>query len=213
MKKLFLLFLLIPLISLNAQKIGELAPDTNRIDFPSNSWGVNLAFGEGGFGLGSFWKKELSKNLYGFIDFSISESKDDKEFDYVDYYGMVFTRNKKNRVFALPINLGIQFRLFPEGLTDNLRPYLSFAVGPTFVVTNPYEKEFFEAIGYSTMKVALGGYAAFGANFGISKTTLIGITIKYSYAHLFSEGVENLYGRFRNDLGALSISLDIGLQY
>jgi hypothetical protein len=205
--------LLIPLISIKAQKIGELAPDTSRIHFPPNSWGVNVMFGEGGFGLGSFLRKELSKNLSGFVEFTISESKDDREFDYVDYYGVVYTRNKKNRVFAIPVNLGLQYRLFSDDLTDNMRPFISVAAGPTFVITNPYEKEFFEALGFSTMKLALGGSVAFGANFGVSKSSLLGITIKYSFAHLFDEGVENLVGVFRNNLSTLSISLDLGLQY
>lgn len=213
MKKLFLLFMLIPLIFLKAQKLGELAPDTNRIQFPTNSWGVNLMFGEGGFGLGSFLKKELSKNFYGFIDFSISESKDEKEFDYVDYYGVVYTFNKKNRVFVIPVNLGVQYRIFSDALTDNMRPFIGIAAGPTFVITNPYEKEFFDALGYSTMKLAVGGYIAFGAYFGTSKTSLLGLTIKYSFAHMFDNGVENLFGRYRNNIGSLSISLDIGLQY
>jgi hypothetical protein len=191
MKKIFLLFLLIPFISLKAQKIGELAPDTNRIEFPPNSWGVNLMFGEGGFAFG----------------------KDDREFDYVDYYGVVYTKNKQNRVYLIPLNVGMQYRLFNDALTDNMRPFVSFSAGPTFVVTNPYEREFFEAIGYSTMKLAVGGSVAIGANFGISKSSLLGLTIKYSYTHIFNGGIESLKNSFRSDLGSLFISLDIGLQY
>lgn len=213
MKKLFLLILLIPLISLKAQKIGELAPDTNRIEFPPNTWGVNLMFGEGGFGLGSFLRRELSSDLFGFIDFSISETKDEREFDYVDYYGNVFTINKKNRVFLIPVSMGLQFRLFKDALTDNMRPFISFAVGPSFVISNPYEKEFFEALGYSTLKMAAGGSVAFGANFGISQSSLLGLTIKYSYTHIFNGGVEGLLGKYRENIGSFSVSLDLGLQY
>lgn len=213
MKKLFLAFLIIPLFSLNAQKIGQLAPDTSRINFPPNALGINVIFGEGGFGLGGFYKNHLGHNLNGFIDFSFSESKDEREFDYVDYYGNVYTFNKKNRVFMLPINLGLQYRLFSEELTDNMRPFISVALGPTIVITDPYEKEFFDAIKYATMKLAAGGYAAVGANFGVSKSTLLGLTIKYSFTHFFDEGVENLIDRYRKDIGTLSISLDIGWQF
>jgi hypothetical protein len=213
MKKIFLAFLLIPLFSLNAQKIGQLAPDTSRVIFPSQALGVNVIFSEGGFGLGGFYKHHLSDNLTGFIDFSISESKDEREFDYVDYYGNVYTYNKENRVFMFPLNFGLQYRLFSDVLTDNMRPFISLALGPTIVVTDPYEDEFFDALGKAKMKWAAGGYAAIGANFGVSKTTLMGITIKYSFAHLFDEGVENLIDRFRKNIGTLSISLDIGWQY
>lgn len=213
MKKLFLAFLFIPLFSLNAQKIGQLAPDTSRVAFPPHALGVNVIFSEGGFGIGGFLRNRIGRNLTGFIDFSFSESKDEREFDYVDYYGNVYTYNKKNRIFMLPINLGMQYRLFSEALTDNMRPFISAAIGPTIVIINPYEKEFFEAIKYSTMKWAVGGYTAIGANFGVSKSTLLGLTIKYSFTHFFDEGVENLYGRYRKDIGTLSISLDIGWQF
>jgi len=213
MKKIFLLFLFIPFFSLNAQKIGKLAPDTNRVVFPSHAWGFNVMFSEGGFGLGTFIRKELSNDLFGFIDFSISESKDDREFEYVDYYGNVYSFNKKNRVFVFPLNFGLQLRLFSDALTDNMRPFISFAVGPTIVVTNPYDKEYFDAWGYAQMKVAAGGYAAIGTNFGTSKSMLFGFTIKYSYAHLFDDGVENIYEKYRTNLGSLSISFDIGFQY
>ncbi len=213
MKKIFILFLLIPLFQINAQKIGKLAPDTSRIVFPPSAWGVNLMFGEGGFGIGTFYKTRLTENLTGFIDFSISESKDEKEFEYIDYWGAVYVHNKKNRVFMLPVNLGIQYRMFSNSLTDNFRPYISIAAGPTMVITNPYEKEFFEALGYSQLRMAVGGYAAIGTNFGISRSSLLGITIKYSYAHLFDDGVENIFGRFRKNIGTLSISFDLGLQF
>jgi hypothetical protein len=213
MKKLFLLFLLIPFLQLNAQKIGRLAPDTSKVVFPPHAWGVNLMFGEGGFGLGTFYKKELSNNLYGFIDFSISESKDEREFEYIDYWGIKYVFNKKNRVFLLPVNLGIQYRLWSNSLTDNFRPFISAALGPTFAVTNPYDKEFFEALGYSQMKIALGGYVAIGTNFGVSKSSLLGITIKYSFVHFFDDGVENLYDRYRKDIGTISLSFDLGVQF
>ena len=213
MKKLFLLFLLIPLFSVNAQKIGRLAPDTNRVVFPPNAWGVNVMFGEGGLGLGTFFRKQLSNNLSGFIDISFSESKDEREFEYVDYYGVVYTYNKKNRVFMIPLNLGLQYRLFSESLTDNMRPFISVAVGPSMVLTNPYEKEFFDAMGYCQLKWAVGGYVALGTNFGSSKSSLFGFTLKYSFAHFFDNGVENIINKYRKNIGTLSLSLDIGLQY
>ncbi len=213
MKKLFLLFLIFPLLPLNAQKIGKLAPDTSRVVFPPNAWEVNVMFSEGGFGLGTLLRKNLSDNLSGFIDFSIGESKDDREFEYIDYYGNVYTFNKKNRVFMFPLNFGLQYRIFSDALTDNMRPFISVALGPSFAMTDPYEREFFEALKYAQMKVAFGGYVALGANFGMSRESLLGFTIKYSFAHFFDKGVENIYDRFRKDIGSLSISLDIGLQY
>ena len=64
---------------LSAQKIGEMAPEKPNENFPDNSWGVDIMFGEGGFGLGTFYRQQFNRDLTGFIDLSFSESKDDKE--------------------------------------------------------------------------------------------------------------------------------------
>ncbi|MCF8266752.1 MAG: hypothetical protein K9I69_01630 [Ignavibacteriales bacterium] len=210
-------FLVIPILFLSTivsgQKIGELAPEQPSEIFPSNSWGVDLMFGEGGFGLGTFLRKSFSEDFKGFVDFSFSESKDDKEVEYIDYFGQTYVFGKVNRVFLLPLNFGIQYRLFRKSVTDNLRPYLCLAVGPNFIMTTPYEKEFFNAFGQAKIKYALGGYIGFGADFGLSKSNLLGLNIRYSYAHLFDKGVENLQNSFRSNLAHLYITLNIGIMY
>ena len=97
------LFILLALASVSfGQKIGKLAPETEPTVFPDNSWGVDVMFGEGGFGLGTFYRKIFNEDFTGFVDFSISESKDDQEMEYVDYFGNTYTLGKENRVFIFP---------------------------------------------------------------------------------------------------------------
>lgn len=156
----------------------------------------------------------MSLNTTAFIDLSISESKDDREVEYIDpWTGIPYTVGKKNRVFVVPINLGLQYRLFAEEITDNLRPYISAGVGPTLVLTTPYDKEFFEAFSDTQAKYAAGGYVGFGANFGLSKSNLVGINLRYYIIHLFGDGVENLEGKFRNDVGSFFLTINIGIMY
>ncbi|MBU1101582.1 MAG: outer membrane beta-barrel protein [Bacteroidetes bacterium] len=212
MKKLFVIILLLSTATFG-QKIGKLAPEAEPEVFPPNTWGVDIMFGDGGFGLGTFYRKTLSENITGFIDFSVSESKDEKEMEYVDYFGNSFTVGKENRVFIFPLSFGAQYRLFNGTITDNLRPYISAGVGPSLIITTPYNQEFFKAFSYAETKVALGGYIGFGANFGLSKNNLVGINFRYYLIHMFDDGVENLKNRFRNDLQHIYISLNIGLMY
>ncbi|MFA7289573.1 MAG: hypothetical protein WC055_11915 [Melioribacteraceae bacterium] len=195
------------------QKIGKLAPPPEPEIFPNSAWGMDIMFGEGGFGLGTFLRREVSDGLTGFIDLSFSESKDEKEVEYIDYWGQSYTFNKKNRVFLVPLNLGLQFRLFSESVSDNLRPYVNFGIGPTLVVSTPYEKEFFSSFGKARGYVSAGGYVGFGANFGISKSNLIGINARYYYIHMFNDGVENINNRFRKDFGHFYITLNVGIMY
>lgn len=213
MKKVLILIFLLPLLSVMAQKIGKTAPDPPPMEFPSNAWGVDLMFGDGGFGLGTFYRKSLNTSLTLFADFSISESKDDKEVEYVDYFGNIIVIGKVNRVFLLPLTFGFHFRLFEKQLTENLRPYLQIGVGPNFILSTPYEQEFFEAFGDARFQTAAGGYVGIGANFGLSKENLMGINLRYHYTHLFGAGIENLEGRSRTDFGDIFLSLSIGLMY
>ena len=213
MKRLLIAALFLPLLVINAQKIGEMAPEKTPEKFPDNAWGLDILIGEGGFGLGTFYRLTMSDNISGFVDFSISESKDDREFEYYDIFGRPIVIGKKNRVLFLPVNFGVQYRLFDKILTSNLRPYLSAGVGPNIFVVTPYSKEFFNSFAYAQAKYALGGYIGFGANFGISKSNLVGLNVRYYTAHLFGDGIENLVDQKRQNISSFYLTLTIGTMY
>lgn len=212
---IFASILLISFINVNAQEIGELAPEKEPMVFPYHAYGIDIMFSEAGFGLGTFFRSSLSnQKITFFADFSISESKDEKEFEYVDIFGQPIPQaNKVNRIFLLPLNFGMQYRFLENVVYDNLRPYINFGVGPTFVVTTPYEKEFFSSFGSARMKYAAGGYVGLGANFGIDRSSLVGINLRYYLVHFFDEGVENMQNRFRKDLGGFYLTINIGIMY
>ncbi len=212
MKKIVLVFILCSTY-IFAQKLGDVAPPEPPKEFPPNTLGLDLMIGEGGFGLGGFYRKDLSDNLTWFADLSFSEVKDAREFEYIDYWGRVIVVGKKNRVFQLPLYTGLQYRLFKESLTENLRPYLTIGVGPDFIVTTPFDKEFFSAFGSAQAKVALGGYAGVGANFGINTKSLLGLNIRYYYAHLFDGGVEGMQGVMRENLTGIYLTITLGTMF
>ena len=210
--------IIISCINIKAQGIGELAPDKVPIIFPKNAFGMDLMFSEGGFGVGAFYRRTVTDDITLFTDFSISEAKDPQEFTYIDYFGQTQTPGKINRAFLLPLNFGIQYRVFENAIFDNLRPYLDAAVGPSIVVTTPYDREFFNAFGKAQARYTLGGYFGIGANFGLDKSSLVGLNIRYYIIHFFKQGIEILdtnltNGRLENDLGGIFITLNIGLMY
>ena len=205
--------IIIPIFITKAQGIGELAPDKAPIIFPKNAFGMDLIFSEGGFGLGAFYRRSVSDKVTLFSDFSISEAKDPQEFTYVDYYGNSYTPNKLHRAFILPLNFGMQYRLFENVIFDNLRPYINAAIGPSMVVTTPDSLEFFSSFGKAQARFTLGGYFGIGANFGLDKSSLVGINLRYYIIHFFNQGIEIVSGRLENDLGGVFITLNIGLMY
>lgn len=216
--KSFLLTFLFALIFLvnpiSAQGIGEVAPEKPPEEFPPNAWGMDIMFGDAGFGLGTFFRKQLNIKWTAFADLSFSETKDDREFEFYDpFLGTFVTASKKNRVFQMPLNFGVQYRLFENDLTDNLRPYLNAGVGPTLLITTPYELEFFNSFGKAQAKLAMGGYVGLGANFGLDKSSLVGVNFRYYYAQILGEGVESLYGKIRKNVQGFFITLNLGLMY
>jgi len=213
LKLIISILLVIPFITSHAQGIGEIVPEKPLEIFPPNAFGFDILLGESGFGFGGFYRQELSTKFSLFGDISFSESKDDREFEYIDFFGNTFTVGKKNRVFQIPLNFGAQYRLFEKELTDNLRPYVNAAVGPTVVLTTPYREEFFKAFGSTSVHLAAGGYIGFGANFGLDKSNLIGLNFRYYVIRFFNEGVESLEGRFNKTIGGFYITINFGFMY
>ena len=205
--------LLIPFLNVNAQGIGEIAPPKPPMKFPPNAWGFDIMVGESGFGFGGFYRHKLSPKLTLFTDLSISEAKDEREFEFIDVFGNSFTVGKKNRIFQIPLTVGLQYRLFAEQLADNLRPYINAGVGPSLVITTPYSKEFFNSFSDAQFKPAAGGYVGFGANFGLDKSNLLGINFRYYIIQFFDKGVESLEGRFKKTIGGFFVALNIGFMY
>jgi hypothetical protein len=207
------ILLFIPILFTYGQKIGNIAPEKPPVEFPSNSCGVNLLFSDGGFGIGTFLTKSYSQKVSGFIDFSFSESKNDREFEYFDYFGRSIVVGKKNRVFLLPLNIGIRYRVFEKDLTENLRPYFIVGLGPTLSVSTPYQEEFFSSFKYASYQFAAGGYIGFGADFGLSKKNLVGLNMRYYYMKFLDEGVEHMANQIKKEIGAFYITLNIGIMY
>ena len=205
--------LLIPFLNVNAQGIGKLVPPKPPEKFPNNAWGVDVMFSEGGFGFGTFYRKQLSDVVTAFTDISFSEAQDPREFTFVDYFGNTYVAGKVNRAYLIPLNFGIQYRLFENVIADNLRPYLNFGIGPSLVLVDPYNQEFFTAFKFAHANYTLGGYIGFGANFGIDKNNLVGINLRYYVIHMFNQGVELLQGKFDKDLGGFFITLNLGTMY
>jgi hypothetical protein len=196
-----------------AQGIGEIVPLKPPDTFPNNAWGVDVMFSDGGFGLGTFYRRQITDVITGFVDISYSEAQDPREFTYVDYYGNTYTLGKINRAFIIPLNFGMQYRLFEDAISDNLRPYINFGAGPALVLTDPYELEYFTALKKAHANYTLGGYIGFGANFGLNKTSLVGINIRYYFVHLFNQGVQILQDNYDKDLGGIYITLNLGTMY
>lgn len=199
-----------------------------------NSWGVDIMASDGGFGLGLFYKREISPDLSWFTTFSISEAKDEREVEQFDpYTGLTFVPGKLNRFLVLPLYGGIQYRLFREDIVETFRPFVNAAVGPTMIYTMPFAKvgntgagltvdqvDFFKAIGMGQPHYTIGGYIGFGANFGAEKGNVFGVNFRYYVVTLLSGSLPSTYNLYngntegtKKDFGGVVITLSFGTTF
>jgi hypothetical protein len=184
------------------------------------AWGVDVMLSANGFGLGGFYRHEYTRDLFGTITFAISDSKDDNEVEYIDWYGQSYVPNKVNRFLMMPLYFGAQYRLFADDITDTFRPYVNAGAGPTLILSSPYEREFFNSLHYAQSHYTAGGYVGFGANFGAVKGNLMGVNFRYYYIPV-SGGIASMLNSTVNppqmikksDFGGFFITINIGSIY
>lgn len=207
-----------------------LPPDSSAL----NAWGMDVLISNDGFGLGGFYRREFTPDLFGFVSFSISESKDGRELERFDPYTQVsFVPGKLNRFLVLPLMVGIQRRLFREEITDNFRPYLNAGLGPTMIYVAPFTEviqtptgvstrqvEFFKSLGRGQPHYTASAFIGAGANFGSDSRNLFGLNFRYYFTYLFGEGLPSLYDERdgsiaarKKDFGGFFITLNLGLVY
>jgi hypothetical protein len=195
-----------------------------------HAWGVDLLLSNNGFGLGAFYRYEMTDELSLMINLAISDVKDDAEFEQFDYYGNSIVPNKINRLLLIPFTVSVQYRVFKDDITDNLRPYVTAGLGPTMVFVAPYANpktyyasdsnrtyyytdpgkiDFFTSLKYGKLRYTLGGFIGVGAFFGTDKGSMTSLSVKYFLAP-FPDGIEVMQGGRMKNFGGLFITLTFG---
>jgi len=214
---------------------GQLPQDPTSPDKYPNIWSLDILLSNDGFGLGTIFRRTLTPDLSWFVSFSISESKDEREVEYYDYYyGTMVAPGKLNRFLVLPLMTGIQYRLFREDIVDTFRPFLNAGVGPAMVYVMPYvqllqategymypdQVDYFKAIGKGQPHYTVGGFVGFGANFGTDRSNIFGVNFRYYFTTLLGEALPSLYDErtgavaaTKKNFGGFVISLNVGTAF
>lgn len=172
---------------------------------PRNQFGLSILYSDKGYGISGGYYRPISKSSDLFFNFSITGISDTREFEYFDYYGNSYIRDKVNRVFMLPINIGIQHYLFKDEIENDFKPLLDIGITPALVLTNPYEKSYFRAFGYSHAAFALGGFAGVGIEFEQSKKIAFSLNLRYYYLPVVSGSVISIKDSPMKDLGGMHL--------
>jgi hypothetical protein len=187
-------------------------PET-KSNILNKAWGVDLLFSNSGFGLGFFYQYNITKDLFSFASLYISGARNTDEFEYYNWEtGQYFIYNKVNRLYMFPVTVGLQQYVFTDVISESLKLFVQGGLGPTFILSTPYEKEFFNAFSYASFYTRFGTFLGLGADVG-SGNTLLSINMRYYYIPFGGNGLESIRDYPIKDFGGIFLSLSLGIRY
>ncbi|MCE5304305.1 hypothetical protein LLG34_01190 [bacterium] len=182
--------------------------------FISNSICADVIFSNSGFGGGLLYTHSLDEDNMLFANFYISGARNTDEIEYWDYNtGRWIVPNKINRLFMIPLTLGYTRLMFQDAIAGSFKPFITGGIGPTFIISTPYEKEWFTAWNYAKTYVRLDAYIGVGAYFSLIDNSVSSANIRYYYIPFGGNGLESIRGLPIKDFGGLVLSVSVGYTF
>ena len=176
---------------------------------PRNNWGLGFVYSESGFGFSVEKYITLGKSTDLYFNLLFSNVTDSREIERYDFYGNPVVYGKVNRIFMFPLSIGINKELFKGDLDGSFQPVINFGIAPTLIVTNPYDRSFFNAIGYSSAYFSVGPFAGIGFNYSQSESSSLNVRIGYYYLPVFGDGLQSLENSEISNVGGFQLSIGI----
>jgi len=180
---------------------------------PRANWGAAVMYGENGFGLTGTIYKNIGRTTDLFFSLSFSGISDANEVEYVDYYGNVYVSNKVNRIFSIPLNIGLKKYIFHDDIEGNLKPFLTIGVAPTLLLSTPFDKSYFSAFGYTQADFAIGPFAGIGLEYIETQSMGLSINLRYYYLPVLSDGIMSIKDKQITDVGGIQLSFGFNFQH
>lgn len=190
---------------------NDLINTNNIMQIKSNSIGLEFLFSGSGFGIGTQFERVLSSRYKLNYGVAFSGKRNSDEIEYWSYeYNNYIIPNKINRLFVIPMNIGLQRYIEIESLENSIRPFFGISAIPMFVWKMPYKADFFNEIKDSKLLFRAGASAFLGAEFGAFNTVLVSFKVKYLYVPWGGNGIESIRNFPIKNLGGIYLSLTLG---
>lgn len=188
-----------------AGSVSARQSETNPLDEPLEpryGYGAQILLSNSGFGIGGYYQRTLALDYTLVWEGSLSAGKDEREVAFFDRFGRKDVPNKANYLLLLPIQVGVEKRLFRSSIEDNFRPFFRITTGPTIGWRSPYfndqnenglldddEPTFdvIDAFPYGSFEFGLGATFAFGAHLGSLSGATQSVRIGYSFTYFKNE--------------------------
>ena len=177
-----------------------------------NIIGFDIMFSNSGFGFGLFFDRIINQNYKIISEIFFTPIKNSQEiasiWDWNRYEYLV--NGKINRLYSIPLIIGVQRYIDIGTLTKNIRPYLMLGVNPTLIWKMPYESTWFDDVGSSKALYRMGYGFQIGTDIGTINTSFISVKIRYMYTPFGGDGLESVKGSPINNFGRFYLSLALG---
>ena len=183
-----------------------------------SAWGIDLLFSGNGFGAGAFYQKAIADEWFIFTSLYISGARNSDEFEYY-FYDPNTGRwdlkipDKVNRLYMFPLTFGIQKYIFSKELSETFSPFVNAGCGPTFILSTPYNMEFFSSFSKAQFFTRFGAFIGGGAYFSGISRTLMGVNARYYFIPFGGDGLESIKNMPIKDFGGIFLSLSIGIRF
>lgn len=181
--------------------------------------GLDILFSGSGWGIGGFYHHKVADNTTVFINAGFSPRRNTDEFENAWLGSIPVVSNKVNRLFMIPITLGVNYRLFSETLQESFRPFVSAGITPTIILQTPYivdgvYYEFFNSFAYTQTYLRWGGMFCVGSLFGDpAEGSITGVMVRYYTIPFGGEGLESIQDNPIKNFGGIFLSLSIGTAF
>jgi len=183
-----------------------------------------------GLGIGGYLSRLVNEDIIFVAEISLSSIKDGREVAFFNRLGQKDIPDKANYVTQLPIQVGIEYRLFRASIEDNFRPFLHATTGPTLIWKSPYFDDInnnqeldagepvygtFNSLSHGNLELGWSGTFSVGAHFGKLLGGTQSLRLGYTVSYFFDE-IPLLEPSVRSPatwIGSPSIKISFGKLY
>jgi hypothetical protein len=188
---------------------AEFSPAQSQIKYKKpesrNVWGLGFSYAENGFGPSVSLYAPIGRSTDLSFGLMVSGVTDTREIQRYDVFGNSINYGKINRVFMIPLSIGIKTELFKDNIEGDFVPVFNAGISPTLILTDPYDQSFFNALNSMTTHFGFGGYTGFGVNFKESKSLSMSVNLNYYYLPIIGDGVQSVDYSTINNVGGLQL--------
>jgi hypothetical protein len=201
--RLFAVFVSLALaLPAGAQGFGPAVPEA-LADTARFGAGLALTLTNDGFAAGGVLRAPVGPSTAFFLEATLGAGKDEREQEFfIGLFGDTVIPFKRHYFLQMPIQFGIEQRLFRESIEDTVRPFVQLGAGPAIGYQWPYFDDinengirnaneellgYFGGMGEGEFRFGIGGRAAVGAYFGRTGRTTRAIRFGYAGTYYFKE--------------------------